>query len=66
MGNDVWDGDRRVFQNVGKCRHLARGLVEWFHRKGDAENVGKLRIDTTITGGGDRVQFVEGSPSEEG
>jgi len=44
-----------MFSNVRERCHLAHGLVERFHRNGDAEDVGKLALDGAITRGGDGV-----------
>ena len=65
----IWDGawerDGAVFSAVGKRRHLARGLVEWFHRKGKAEHVGELRPGITTVGSGNCMCFVECGLDEE-
>jgi hypothetical protein len=54
----VWDRDGGVLSDVGKRRHLTSGLVEWFHRKGKAEHVGKSRLDAATVGSENRICFV--------
>ena len=54
--DDAWDGERGALSDViGGRHHLVNGCIEWPHRKGGAENVGKLGLGAVITRGGDLV-----------
>ena len=65
MCDDAWGRGRGVFSNVRKRRDLTGILVEWFHRKGYPEDVGKLGFDTATVGGEDRIYFVESAMDEK-